>query len=158
MNGARMHEILKKSYIFENLSEKALLDISSFSQEVKYAPGELIINEDQTASYDLYILLEGRVDVLISVMDHVSRDKEQKLIETIYPSDVFGEMSCILKKRRSASVKSIDQSELIKVDGLKLLNYMEAHKDSGYEILKKIVNVLSGRLLNTNYLLRNNFL
>ena len=153
-----MIEILKKSYIFEGLEEKALNDISSFTKHEFHAPGDTIINEDQSDSYDLFILLHGRVDVIISVVDNISRTKQEKMIETIYPGDVFGEMSCILKKRRSATVKSIDNSEILRIDGVKLASYMEAHKDYGYEILKKIVTVLSGRLMNTNFLLRNNFL
>ncbi len=70
-----------------------------------FAPGEVIFFEDEE-SQDLYLLAEGQVEVL----------KGQVTISQVsQPGAVFGEMSFLLGAKRTATVRALGQTKVLRI-------------------------------------------
>jgi len=85
-----------------------------------------------------------------------SDDSEQlKEIYTVNAGEFFGEMSCVVKKRRSATAVTAGAAELIRINGVKFTKFLESDKEIGYAVLKKLYESLYERIENSNFMLRN---
>ncbi len=82
------------THIFE--SEKNTLTFSA---------GQKIFNEGDPGE-TMYVVLEGVIDIL----------KQDKLINTIMPGSVFGEMALIDRQPRSASAVARENSKIASID------------------------------------------
>lgn len=97
-------EILNKIDIFSCLKEEDLVSLTNNAEFVEYGTGEFVFNQgDKGAS--LYIIKKGSVEILID-------DKE---IATLSNGNIFGEMSLFTGEKRSASVRVLQDSQLLKI-------------------------------------------
>ena len=115
---------------------KSLLDFCQDSEPKDYRSGEILLSEGNRSGY-LYILLEGKVDIL----------KGDLIINTVSePGAIFGEMSVLLDLPHMATVKTVEPSKL----------YVFTSSNSFFDsddISWQLAAVLAKRLNNiTNYL------
>jgi PAS domain S-box-containing protein len=83
-----------------------LLSYPEFKNRVeKVKPGSMLFWEGDD-SQDLYILVSGRLDVIKG---------EAGIGQIVERGAVFGEMSMLLGQKRTASVKAVEPSEIIKI-------------------------------------------
>lgn len=150
-----MIEQLKKTRLFEGLDESVLKKIAAFSKLEKLKPNEKLIHEDSVDNFDLFIVVKGRVKIYVSSKFFADDREENKTICTINQGEIFGEMSCIVKKRRTASAVTIGDVEIIRIDGVKFNELIENDKTAGFDILKKLYELLYDRIENSNFMLRN---
>ncbi len=61
------------------------------------------------------------------------------------PGDLFGEVTLFEKKPRTASVTALCEVELLEIDCERLIEYMDQHRDTGYELIKSIFQILVER-------------
>lgn len=146
---------LKKIKMFEDLDESILKKIEKFCKLEKHRAETTVIKEDEAENYDLFVVLKGRVKIYVSSKFFADDSEQLKEIYTVNPGDFFGEMACVVKKRRSASAVTASETELIKINGEKLNKLMESDKETGYLILKKLYESLYDRIENSNFMLRN---
>lgn len=97
----------------------------------RYIKGEVIAQEGERAK-GLFILVEGRIGIY---------KDERKITEFTKEGTVVGEMSLILKSPRSATIKAIEDSTLLAVEG-----DIETITRQYPEISKKIIHSLAERL------------
>ncbi len=156
----KMIETLKSTYLFESIEEKTLLDIAKFSVIKEFASEEIIIKEDAVDSYDFYVLLHGKVEVYANTIEQTNNGfaEDDEITYSIQNKSIFGEMACIVKKRRSASVKASINTEVIEINGIKFMEYLENNKEFGFKILSRFVTILVDKLNDTNFKLRNHYL
>ena len=147
-------EIIAKFDLFEGLSADEIDNILSMGHEVACHDTELIF-EDSSLSSDFFILLEGRVSVEIDVshMDKNGRNKVQLAI--LRTGDVFGEIGFLGGKRRSASVKSIENASVLKINGKKLEEYFSKNKHTGYRMMRNLSLILAQRITDVIFMLRD---
>ncbi|MDA3884281.1 MAG: cyclic nucleotide-binding domain-containing protein [Candidatus Delongbacteria bacterium] len=150
-----MVELLQKADIFKGCKVNLLKQISAFTSVEAIVPGQILLKEDEENDYDLFIVVSGRVQIYVSSKFFADDKEENKTIYTINPGDNFGEMSCIIKRRRSASAKAITEGEILRIDGNKLTTLFENNNEAGYNILKKLYASLYERIQNSNFMLRN---
>jgi CRP-like cAMP-binding protein len=155
MREVSMIEHLKKSKMFEGLDGKVLKKIESFSKIEKHKANSTVIKEDASENYDLFIVLKGRVKIYVSSKFFADDSEELKEIYTVNAGDFFGEMSCVVKKRRSATAVTASDSELIRISGSKFNKLLESDKEIGFAVLKKLYESLYDRIENSNFMLRN---
>jgi len=136
--------------LFSDVDLDVLEDIASFSQHRECEDGDVLIEENSTGSFNLFILYEGKVEVVSSSTGSASSEVVISSLE----KDLLGEISWLLRMRRTATVRCIGEAIVIQIDGDKLMQYFEDNKEVGYEFMKRIAKLLAKRLLNTDDLLK----
>jgi CRP-like cAMP-binding protein len=93
---------LKTIPLFSSLSDKALDTVSVFASETSVSTGKRLVHEGDY-SYDLIVIESGTADVI----------KDGKIIGSLGPGDVFGEMGMLSGGRRMADVVATSSMRLI---------------------------------------------
>jgi len=136
--------------LFKDLPYDCLEDISKFCARVHFEAGEFLIVEGDSADPDLFILSDGSVEIVSNNSDRISNEivlsKEQK--------EIFGEISWLTNAKRTASVRCHDQVDAIRIDGKALMSYLEERPEAGFIITRKVANLLSKRMEETDKLLK----
>ena len=70
-------------------------------------------------------------------------------------SDVFGEMSLLRSRRRSAQVSAYSDLALRKVDQKKLFQLFVYNPRLGYIIMRNLSAILSDRIMEMNFMWRD---
>jgi CRP/FNR family cyclic AMP-dependent transcriptional regulator len=91
---------LNKLAVFGGLSEDECTLVRGFLEERSYEAGATVV-EEGTPGRELYVIDEGRADVLKSAPD----GRDVKIAE-LGPGACFGEMALVGIMRRSATVRS----------------------------------------------------
>lgn len=93
---------LKTIPLFSSLSDKALDTVSVFASETSVSTGKRLVHEGDY-SYDLIVIESGTADVI----------KAGKVIGSLGPGDVFGEMGMLSGGKRTADVIATSSMRLI---------------------------------------------
>jgi CRP/FNR family transcriptional regulator, cyclic AMP receptor protein len=124
--------ILKESGFFAGLSTEDLAALAARCRWRTTGSGELIIgHRDQ--SRDVLFLLSGLVRVNV-----YSLSGRQVSFRDIHPGDVFGELSAIDGKPRSASVESLQPSTLMVMPQTVFLEMLQTHPSVMIETLCRL--------------------
>jgi len=145
-----MLEQLLNSYLFKDIDINHLQDIEQFTAKCEFEDGDIIINENDTRDCDIYFLLSGQVEIL-STSGHLANNE---VVISSHEKDILGEITWILRNKRTATVRSVGDSFLLKIDGLKLEAYFENNHHAGYQFMKQISKLLARRLVSTDDLLK----
>ncbi len=145
-----MLNYLEQTALFQDLNLNTITNIAGFCETLLLDEGEVVISENDRENYDLFILIDGKIEVL--TRNKASSDGEVVLAEQKF--DLFGEISWLLRKPRSATIRCTAETELIRIDGDRLMRYLESDPQAGFLIMRRIACLLSQQLLNTNSLLK----
>jgi len=140
--------------VFSGLSDDELKKISSNCREEVFK-NEDIIQEDSTASADLYVLLEGRVSVEFELWPSDSDQQDRAQLVRLRPGDIFGEVAFLKGKRRIATVKAIDETRVLQIDGKRLNEIFEKSPHIGYTVMRQIALILAQRVENVSLMWRD---
>lgn len=111
------------------------MDLSKFGRFVRtFSEGEIIAREGQP-SVGWYILLSGRVGVF---------KRDLQIADFIKTGTIFGELSTILEKPRSATLKALTPTDVIYIES-DLNQLIANHPD----ITRKVIINLAERLVKT---------
>ncbi|BBB32165.1 CRP/FNR family transcriptional regulator, anaerobic regulatory protein [Thermotomaculum hydrothermale] len=133
-------DLLKKVYIFSEVSEKHLKEILIHCKEKRVTKGEIIVSENELGD-SMYLILEGEVKVSL-----MSEEGKEIILSTLRKGDCFGEMSLLDGEPRSANVIALTDTELLELSRESFLNEIVSNKHIAGAILK----VLSMRLREAN--------
>ncbi|MBI2251176.1 MAG: cyclic nucleotide-binding domain-containing protein [Armatimonadetes bacterium] len=111
----------------------ALLSAISIPLEV---PGDTFIFKEYDQGDSMYLVIKGRAKVFIDM------GGKENIIASIGDQDCFGEMAILDGLPRSASVKTIEPSLLLKIGKDNFNDLLENHSEVSFELLK----ILSKRL------------
>ena len=109
----------------------------------KCEPGEILCDYG-TASRRFFILLEGALEVT---------DKDGALIARVRPVTSVGETGFINKRPRSATVRVIEPSQLLRIEHHDFEPLMDNHGEFRSRMYRNMVRVLSDRLNDVNDLM-----
>ena len=140
--------------IFESLNPDEIDNILSMGQEVACQDTEIIF-EDSSLSSDFFILLDGRVSVEIDV-SHTDKNGRMKVqLAILRAGDVFGEIGFLGGKRRSASVKAIENVTVLEINGKQLEGYFAENTPTGYRMMRNLSLILAQRITDVIFMLRD---
>jgi len=109
--------------------------------------GEIIFCENEPTK-EVYILKEGKVKISRMI------DKKEVQLFIMMPGDIFGEMSLLENKTRSATATALEDSELVVI---KKENFeMMAKKEP--QLTARLISLLAERIWNANKLVLNSYL
>jgi CRP-like cAMP-binding protein len=113
----------------------------------KFDDGGIIFCENEPTK-EVYILKEGKVKITRIV------DKKEVQLFIMKPGDIFGEMSILENKTRSATAIAIEDCELvvIKKENFELMAKKEP------QLTSRLISLLAERIWNANKLILNSYL
>lgn len=105
------------------------------SYRESYKSGQLIIKQGATGTC-FYILEKGAVEVI----------KDEVVLNVLmYPGTLFGEISCILGRPRTSSIRARTETEVTRFESGELNAFVRSHPD----IAVKMLETLAARLERT---------
>jgi CRP/FNR family transcriptional regulator, cyclic AMP receptor protein len=147
VEGPPTNDRLREIGLFGALSDDVLTHLASMLQQRRVAPGATVFQEGDQG-HDMFVVLDGEVEVLKK-----SRRGRTQRIAILGPSDAFGEMSIIDVQPRSATVRSLAPTRLLRI-AAEDLDALYRHDVKSYAIV--VLNVardLSRRLRVTDGIL-----
>ncbi len=121
---------LKLSPVFGTLTNAELAAISNRFKEVSIEPGKQFIFQDEPDP-TLYILASGQVEVYRTTLDG-----EHIHIAYVEPPEPIGEMGYFQGGIRNASVKAVDNVQLLQANYSDLTHYLEYVPRVAHEFMK----------------------
>ena len=140
-----MINYLKLIPLFSSLTDEELYAILGLSFTVKYPKKKIVFIENEEGD-KLYIILKGSVKV-----SKISESGEEIILAIMHKGDFFGDMSLLDGKPSSATVISIEDSELMLINRNNFEKVIEKHPTIAFKLLKE----LNSRLRNADELIGN---
>jgi len=136
--------LLRTINIFESLDNDELEKIFKIARIKLYPAGALILEEGKQGGA-LHVILKGRVRV-----SKVMENGRDKVITTLGPQSIFGEMSLFDNLPYSANVSALEETRCMVMPKLSLDLVLHQDLPLAYKLLTQIITILSQRLRNTN--------
>ncbi|MBF0344459.1 MAG: cyclic nucleotide-binding domain-containing protein [Nitrospirae bacterium] len=132
----------KLTTILEELSDEDIQWILSSGVEEHLEPGTIVIKEGEYIG-SIYMVLEGTLGVYLTATG-------TKLLNTVGPGEILGEMSYLEEKPTAATVVVLDNAVLLNITRESLDNKMYDEPDFGRRFYKGIGISISRRLRQIN--------
>jgi len=119
-----------------------------FWERIEIACGDEIIREGESGN-SLYLIESGNLRVL----GHVDIDENRHMnpgVCDLKPGDVVGELVLFDSGPRSATVQAVTDCVLVEINGDKLMSFLDAHTDIGFQLLRALMTVMVGRVRKNN--------
>ena len=129
---------LKQHPFFKDLPSEHIDFIVGCSSNVVFKAEEVILKEGQDAN-KFYLIRNGKVAVYIDHPRNIT-------IQTIHKGDILGWSWLIPPYHYRFSAKAVETTSVVSLDGKCLREKCEKNSVMGYELLRRIVNVLAERL------------
>ncbi len=133
-------ETLRNIPLFAGLPMPRLKLIAYTAEVVRFAPGEVIVQQGDAADA-VYILTEGEAEVWLRDPDGVEIN-----LATMGPNSLIGETAVICKGRRTATVRARDRVTTFKISDKVFLDLLRQSSEIGMQVIK----VLAERLERTS--------
>lgn len=132
--------LLRNVPLFTDLEDH---ELDSLAEVVMFrmVPHDAIILLADEEGDTLFVIVKGRVKVTV-----MSEDGREVILSILKEGDIFGEMSLLDGKPRSASVIATDDTELFMLRRLDFLSRLERHP----QMASKMLATLASRLRRTN--------
>jgi CRP/FNR family cyclic AMP-dependent transcriptional regulator len=132
---------LREIGLFGALSDEVLDRLARMLKTMRVTPGSAIFKEGETAAREMYVVLDGEMEVTKR-----SRRKRDLRVAILGPNDLFGEMSLIDMQARSATVRALGPSRLLRITSEDMDALYRADLKSYALIVLNIARDLSRRL------------
>ena len=126
-----LHDFLSATPLFSTLNAEGIKILAPLIEEQDIAAASYVFLEEEEAHH-FYILREGSLRAMIG----------GKMIATIKPGQVFGEIAVLNSSFRTGSVFAEENSRIIKIDGKELLYGNSVPVDLAFRILKELIKPL----------------
>lgn len=132
-------DALSKMPFFKFLGYSDLLKVFVKMETVRFPKGKTIFQEGSPGD-DLFLLLGGTVRV----------HRGDAELARLGPGEFFGEMALIDQAPRSASISTLEDALLLRLDRKTFFNLIRRESELAKKVLWNMLQVLSARLRTTN--------
>lgn len=136
-----VHALLQSIPLFDGLSRKEVSAVESILHRREYAPDEILFHQGNPG-VGMYVIQEGTIDILY--------EPTGETLAELTDGDFFGELALLNETPRSATAISRVDSVLYGLFRPDLLDLVEREPTLGVQILLRMGQVLSERLIHTN--------
>ncbi len=140
MTEAEKLEVLRRSPLFEMLSEAELEILAELSRPRRFAERDAIFREGD-AGDSLLVLARGEVDVVAR-----APSGEERALASLGPPEAFGEMSLVDREVRSATVRARTDGVALELSAESFAAFRRRSRDGFTLFLVNVARVLSRRL------------
>jgi CRP-like cAMP-binding protein len=131
-----LEQQLKAEPIFQRLSPRHLALIETLSKKESLPAGTIILKEGEV-SLEFYLLLKGDVEIVKTSLEGL-----EHRIRILKPGELIGELAFIEETARSATVRTLTETEVLRIDGSIIKN------DSRYIELYAALAVAMGKSIS----------
>lgn len=142
-------EVLKGVSLFSELTEDEIDLIVPIVNEKAFKPGETILEEGQPGK-NLYIIAEGMVEIRKRI-----EDGREKLLAALEEGTFFGEIALFDRGLRTASVRALEDTTILEIDGDRFNELISSHPVPGVKILRAMMAEMVYRLRRSNEAIRD---
>ena len=126
--------------LFAALGEEDLAQVAEVAVRRRFAEGEVVFREGDSSD-TCYVISSGRAR---AISDHP--DGRSITLAQFGPGDIFGELAMFDDESRSATVETLEPTDVIAILGPDMRRLLRAHA----EIAVKLLGALGRRLRETN--------
>lgn len=137
--------MLAGSFLFAGLGSDELLSLSSFVSR-KSVPAKTVVVRQGDSGHRMFAIASGKVKVSV-----LSENGREAVFGILGKGDFFGEMALFDGRERSASVSTLEPSELLILEYRGLLAFLQQTPQAAMNLL----SALSQRLRATNALIED---
>ncbi|MER3457269.1 MAG: hypothetical protein C4309_00100, partial [Chloroflexota bacterium] len=138
-------DFLRRLPLFAGLNDQDMQRLLDMAEPVTLQAGEFLM-EEGTPGDSAYIILEGEFEIL-------KRSGQQDVIIALRgPGEVIGEISLLDQSPRTASVRAVRQSHLLRIGQEALQQLLASSPSATRAVLRTIIE----RLRNTELAVRQN--
>ena len=150
---------LKQSDIFYQFTQTQLELVANLCQEKSFDAGEILF-EENTSSKELYIVVQGEVDILVNPGIVSAKGNTEKVaITTMRRGQSFGEIAVVDEGLRSATAKARNKgASLLVIPRDKLIMLCETYPQLGYRLMYNLAADLAMKIRNTDLRVREKIL
>lgn len=151
-------DFLKQSDIFYQFTPTQLELVGNLCQEVVFQDGEIIFQEN-SGSKELYVIVQGEVDILITRGTTGSLNKNGAAVARLRRGQSFGEVALVDEGLRSASARAAQKdTRLLVMQRDKLIMLCETYPQLGYRLMYNLAADLAMKIRNTDLRIREQLL
>ncbi len=132
--------LLRRVPVFSTLAEEDLTKVAEVTVPRRFDAGEVVFREGDESN-TCYVVRSGHAR---AVREHA--DGRSITLANFGPGDIFGELAMFDNERRSATVETLERTEVIAILGGDMRRLLTEHPD----IAVKLVAALGRRLRETN--------
>ena len=127
--------ILKTVSMFGQTPDQVLADAADLLEEIEVSKGETIFKKGDPGD-SMYIIVDGKVRV----------HTEERLLNNLGESDVFGEMALLDPEPRLASVTAVEPTRLFRLDQSPFYQLMAERPEVATGIIRVLTRLLRDRV------------
>jgi len=139
-------EILKKVPLFGGLANEQLAELSSVFRWKSYPSGSLIINEGVSGD-TLFVLNKGAAKVT-----RESEDGREVILAFLRAGDIFGELSILDGRERSANVVAMEDTEVYTLQRQEFLELLVGYPALSVQLLQELAHRIRASNQQIEYL------
>lgn len=144
MGDQKLADKLRENPWFQALEPHHFDKLISIASEKNWAEGVIIFREGDRNDF-LYLIEEGRV-----ALDIYVPGRGRVTILTLGPTDLFGWSAVIpVVGKRTSSARAMQPTTAVAFDSQALRQASEEDHDLGYQVYRRLTNVIAGRLTAT---------
>lgn len=129
-------DLLKKCYLFSEANSQELEELFKFAKIKTYLPNTVLFYEGEKGD-QLYVILSGAVQINVT-----SNEGKELIVGILNSGETFGEIAVFNEINRIATVKTLEQTQLLTLGRGELLPYLKNYP----EVAIKIIGSLCKRL------------
>ncbi len=134
---------LKSHALFGGIEDEDLIFFLSLMEQLNYPAGDEIVREGEVGD-SLFLIVEGSVEILKEVSTSAEHSKEK--LATLGMGETFGEMAIIDLQKRSATVKSLEDTIVLSFSHKDLFNITKTNPKIYTIIIMNLAREISRRL------------
>ncbi|MEX0629396.1 MAG: ATP-binding protein [Chloroflexota bacterium] len=130
-------EQLRATPLFAELADEYLERLAGHTQPLHLAPGEYLIQEGDPAE-DLYVVVAGELEIT------KRSGNADVYLNRVGPGSIQGEIAGLERGQRMASVRAVDQVEVLRIPSAALGDLLTAGPDAVLALIRTITGRLRG--------------
>jgi len=150
---------LKQGDIFYQFTQTQLELVANLCQEKTIPAGETIF-EENSSSKELYIIVQGEIDILVDPgIVGLNAQTEKVSIATLRRGQSFGEVALVDEGLRSATARAKGkEARLLIIPREKLIMLCETYPQLGYRLMYNLAADLAMKIRNADLRVREKLL
>jgi CRP/FNR family transcriptional regulator, cyclic AMP receptor protein len=118
--------------LFSGLSKRQLRKLASSFRERTYGSGITIVREGQMSGIGFFVIVEGRAQVSV----------RGTVVDTIGPSEYFGELAMITRKERGATVTAETPVRCLVISFIDFRKFVQQNGDVAWSLLEHLASII----------------
>lgn len=141
-------DILKSSELFGGLKAEDLERVAVLCRGGSYREGIMIFKEGDEAN-ELYVLAEGRVALEMGIRPVADRPAIPTAVEVVTKGESFGWSALVEPYSYTSSARCMTNCTVLAIKGDMLRKLMAEDVSLGFEVMKRLAQIISLRLVHT---------